>query len=361
MDTWTGLRAMASLVRTPRVAGAVLAIAAAGVAAHAAGLEMLAGSVLSGPAIAAAALYEVGTWLAVCVAGAAVGWLLPVRTAPTLRHAAVVAAFALAASVARALLQLALTRTIGATPIPLDVILARLLPAYFLTACTCAGLGVGLRSLMRERELAAAAARMEAELARARMRTVFGAIHPQRVLATLDAIARGMEIDARAADRLLVSLGELLRLSLQRARADDVTLADELRYVSALLEVEARRAGQPIARFRQDVAEPLLEARMPPGSLSTLAEAALEAAAAAGVVLSLELAAETVDGRLRLSLADDAPLSVAARARTPHASAHADDSRFAASHALRCEDRRGGGAVAHLELPLRLDGVEAAR
>ncbi|HEU0054622.1 MAG TPA: hypothetical protein VFQ39_15650, partial [Longimicrobium sp.] len=238
------LRGMAGLARAPRTGGALLALAAFCVASEVVGFDLVTKGALSFGVLLALSTFEVVTLMTACAAGGVVGWLLPVRTRPTLRHVAGVGLFSLAATLARVAAQYLLSRAIGIPVASFDLYLAFFFPSFFLTTCTFAGLGVGLRGMVRERDLAAAAARMEAELARARMRALSGRIRPRLVLATLRAIARRMETDVDAADQLLVRLGELLRLSLQRVRAEEAKLADRLREVEPLLEPEGARGGR---------------------------------------------------------------------------------------------------------------------
>ena len=320
-----------------------------------AGYMIAFGSAIGLAGAAAFGAFEVIAWSAACAGGAAAGWLLPVGRRPSLPQAVAVAGFALGFGTLRIAAERLLFEALGLAPKPLGQALAFALPTQFLVVSALAGLGVGLKTLLRRRERAAAAARVEAELARARTRAMHSRLHPDLLLASLDAISRRIPHDAAAADRLLLRVSDLLRLSLARARADHVTLAAELRYVEAFLEVEAGRAGSA-ARFHPQVPAGLLEARVPPGSVFAFVEAAHRAGA--GCPPSVTLRAEARGGRLLLlRLAGDAPAPDAEHAthagwEAMRALAASLEERSGAGASLRLAPRAGGGTEAVLELPL---------
>ncbi|HWK88942.1 MAG TPA: histidine kinase, partial [Longimicrobium sp.] len=262
-------------------------------------------------------------------------------------------AFALALSLVRVVADYFVEEAVeGLTWVPFDRVLAQTLPGNLLATSTFAGLGVGLRALVEQRHRAAAAAWMEAELARARRRVLHSRLQPEFLLASFDAISRRIPLDAGAADRLLVRVSELLRLSLERTRADQVTLAAELEYVAAFLDVHAGRGGQA-ADLRERVPGELLSARVPAGSVSAFVEAALSAAdGGAPPVVAVEARAE--GGRLRLRVSDGVRVPVAERGQEGvRALARSVEELFGEDQRVGYADVPAGGAEGVLELPLR--------
>ena len=104
-----------------------------------------------------------------------------------------------------------------------------------------------------------------------RLRT---ALQPRLMFATLDAIGATVTASPSIADRMLVSLGGLLRMKSELGRLPDVSLAEELDVVDRYLEIEKTRT-QGTFSSRIDVDERLLGARVPPLLLQGLVEASL--------------------------------------------------------------------------------------
>ncbi|HEU0012529.1 MAG TPA: histidine kinase [Longimicrobium sp.] len=344
---------MAALAGTRELLGVALAVSAFCAAAWIGGYYLLLRQQLSLGDVLVVSAFDAGSTAAAFAGGLVVGWMLPAGRAPTRRNAAVVAAFALALSLVRVVADYLVEEAVeGLTWVPFDRVLAETLPGNLLATTTFVGLGVGLRAVVEQRHRAAAAAWMQAELARARRRVLHSRLQPEFLLASFDAISRRIPRDAGAADRLLLRVSELLRLSLERARADQVTLAAELEYVAAFLDVHAGRGGQA-ADLRERVPGELLAARVPAGSVSAFVEAAL-GAAAAGVPPVLAVEARAEGARLRLRVSDGVRVPAAARdqegvralARSLE-ELYGDDQRFGYT------DVPGGGAEGVLELPLR--------
>jgi LytS/YehU family sensor histidine kinase len=91
----------------------------------------------------------------------------------------------------------------------------------------------------QERELAAA--RLERDVAQARLEAVKLRLRPRFVFSALEAIRPLVYRDPRAAARSVVDLGDLLRLSLQSDAGRLVPLSDELSSLRLYLRLEAGR------------------------------------------------------------------------------------------------------------------------
>jgi two-component system LytT family sensor kinase len=97
----------------------------------------------------------------------------------------------------------------------------------------------------RERELHAS--RLEAELAQAELKVLKMQMDPQFLFATLRSIATLIHQDVEAADDLVASLSELLRISLDDGDEQEVTLKREIDYLNAYLEVQKIRFSNRLA------------------------------------------------------------------------------------------------------------------
>jgi len=115
-----------------------------------------------------------------------------------------------------------------------------------------------------------------------------------------------MQEDVDAAGHLLVSLGDLLRMALER-RENEITLQSELEFVGKYLEIEQTRFHDRL-KVHMDVPPDLLGVYVPSLALQPLVENAIKHGisvdSAAG---RLEITAQRHNGRVWLCVRDDGP------------------------------------------------------
>ncbi len=87
----------------------------------------------------------------------------------------------------------------------------------------------------RDRELRAS--QLETRLVEAQLKTLQQQLHPHFLFNTLNAISALMHRDVAAADRTLVRLSDLLRLTLERLGEHEVTLNEELDFLRKYLDI----------------------------------------------------------------------------------------------------------------------------
>lgn len=157
----------------------------------------------------------------------------------------------------------------------------------------------------RQRELRAS--RLEAELERARLERLEAQLDPHFLFNTLNGISSLMYTDAARADRMLARLAELLRLNFARDGGSEVTLAQELAWLEAYLEIARLRFGERLT-IRTAIAADALACRVPRLILQPLVENALEHGVEkrAGPAV-VRIAAERHGDRLTLVVTDDGP------------------------------------------------------
>jgi two-component system LytT family sensor kinase len=124
-----------------------------------------------------------------------------------------------------------------------------------------------------ERERTALA--LEAAVANAEAEYLRAQTQPSFMFGTLQAIRDRVSTDPAAADRMIVTLGELLRRGLDRARHGDATLEEELDFVERYLQLQRMRFGAAFA-VRVEAEEDILAARVPALAMQTLVEAAID-------------------------------------------------------------------------------------
>ena len=150
------------------------------------------------------------------------------------------------------------------------------------------------------------AAQLEMQLSHAELENLKSQLHPHFLFNSLHTIGVLMQEDVDAASHLLASLGDLLRMALER-RENEITLQSELEFVGKYLEIEQTRFHDRL-KVHMDVPPDLLAVYVPSLALQPLVENAIKhgisADSAAG---RLEIAAQRRDGRIWLCVRDDGP------------------------------------------------------
>ena len=150
------------------------------------------------------------------------------------------------------------------------------------------------------------AAQLETQLSHAELENLKSQLHPHFLFNSLHTIGVLMQEDVEAASHLLASLGDLLRMALER-RENEITLRSELEFVGKYLEIEQTRFHDRL-KVRMDVPPDLLGVYVPSLVLQPLVENAIKHGisvdSAAG---RLEIAAQRNNGRVSLRVRDDGP------------------------------------------------------
>ena len=150
------------------------------------------------------------------------------------------------------------------------------------------------------------AAQLQTQLSHAELENLKSQLHPHFLFNSLHTIGVLMQEDVDAASHLLVSLGDLLRMALER-RENEITLQSELEFVGKYLEIEQTRFHDRL-KVHMDVPPDLLAVYVPSLALQPLVENAIKHGisvdSAAG---RLEIAAQRNNGRVSLRVRDDGP------------------------------------------------------
>ncbi len=157
----------------------------------------------------------------------------------------------------------------------------------------------------RERELRLAEIREQ--LARAELDRLRGQLRPHFLFNALNTVSAVMESDREAARGLLMRIGDLLRLSLDRLGSEEATLGDELEFTRGYLEVQRRRFEDRL-RVVEHVEPGTTAAAVPPFILQPLVENVIHHAVEARLApVTLHLEGGWIGDRLRITVRDDGP------------------------------------------------------
>lgn len=253
----------------------------------------------------------------------------------------------------------------------------RELLVYWLVLATGAAVYSFLRSQQEERRSAEARlreAQLAGEVSRAQLDTLRSQLHPHFLFNALHSVGGLVRADEKQrALAVLASIASLLRQTLDRADAQEVTLAEEIDLARRYLDIERIRFGERLAVEIE--VEPEAEgANVPALFLLTLVENAVRHGVAPRVEGGkIAVRARVHGARVEIVIEDDGPgipeeVRVSGQRAADASGLHiglANTRRrlellYGAEQALALEQRTGGGARVRVEVPLRPASVSPA-
>jgi signal transduction histidine kinase len=207
----------------------------------------------------------------------------------------------------------------------------------------------------RQKELRAT--QLEGQLAKAHLQTLKSQLQPHFLFNTLHSISALMLTDVTAADRMMTSLSDLLRMSLESDGGQVTTLARELEFLGVYLDIEKTRF-QDRLRIIFDIAPECLDAQVPHLLLQPLVENAVRhGISRRSGPGEIRVVAKQEGRNLELFIRDDGPgLVEAHEERSTHGlglSVTRERLRTLYGRQQTCEIRNvaEGGAEVHLQIP----------
>jgi len=164
---------------------------------------------------------------------------------------------------------------------------------------------VGWDYYKRFREREVEAAELQAELVQAKLNALRMQLNPHFLFNTLHAVSALMHENPDAADRVLARLSELLRLSLDQSKPQEVPLSEEMAFLDSYLEIEQTRFADRLT-IEKRVDPDARRALVPYLILQPLVENAIrhgiEPREEQGRV---NISAQRTDGKLQLAVRDN--------------------------------------------------------
>lgn len=182
-------------------------------------------------------------------------------------------------------------------------------------------------------------------------------INPHFLFNTLNALSSLiLQKDFARAERMVLSLSNFLRASLEKAPSDKITLAEELEAQRQYLAIEQERFGDRL-RLTETLPADLRDALAPGLILQPLIENAVKYGVARTTrPVAIEISAEVRGAKLLLAVQDDAVPDIADAPSTLGVGLTNVRRRLAVLYGdagvLTCGPRPGGGFIATVELPL---------
>jgi two-component system, LytTR family, sensor kinase len=160
--------------------------------------------------------------------------------------------------------------------------------------------GVGYYQRFREKE--AAAAKLQIQLAQARLQAMHANLNPHFLFNTLNSISSLMHSDVPAADLMLEQFSSLLRICLERGEAQLIPLRDEMEFNEMYMAMQDRRFGGRISqevRVQPELHDALVPAMILQPILENAYRHGLSHLSGTGL---LKIEARREDGHMRLDV-----------------------------------------------------------
>jgi sensor histidine kinase YesM len=205
---------------------------------------------------------------------------------------------------------------------------------------------------------------LEAQLSQAQLQALKMQLHPHFLFNTLHSISALLNKDVEAARKMITRLGDFLRLTLENSGSQEVTLQQEMEFLSCYLEIERIRFQNRLVT-RMDLGEQTLDARVPNLILQPIVENAIRHGIAPRSTPGLiDIAAKQVDGRLRIQVRDNGPglpehrTSQQFKKGLGLANTETRLKRlYGADHLFDLSNDPAGGLIVTLEIPFHTDGT----
>src|SRR5882724_3235835 len=202
------------------------------------------------------------------------------------------------------------------------------------------------------------AAQLRTELVQAQLEALKMQVHPHFLFNTLHSISALLNKDVGAARSMIMRLGDFLRLTLENAGTQEVTLQQEMEFLNGYLEIERVRFQDRLTTL-VNVDPLMLDIPVPNLILQPIVESAMRHAIATHSVSGrIEITAAAQNGALRIQVKDNGPGlpvdqdCVHLRKGVGLANTRARLERiYGADHLLELTNDPAGGLVVTLEIP----------
>jgi signal transduction histidine kinase len=206
---------------------------------------------------------------------------------------------------------------------------------------------------------------LEAQLSHAQLQALKMQLHPHFLFNTLHSISALLHKDAEAARKMITRLGDFLRLTLENSGTQEVTLRQEMEFLSCYLEIERIRFQDRLVTH-MDVAQQTLDAKVPNLILQPIVENAIRHGIAPRSTQGLiEIEAKQRNGTLRIQVRDNGPgLSLHRTSENLFKKglglANTEtrlEQLYGTTHRFNLSNNPDGGLIVTLEIPFHRDGV----
>ena len=210
---------------------------------------------------------------------------------------------------------------------------------------------------------------LEAQLSQAQLQALKMQLHPHFLFNTLHSISALLNKDPESARKMITRLGDFLRMTLENSGSQEVTLQQEMEFLTCYLEIERIRF-QDRLRTNIDVAQQTLDAKVPNLLLQPIVENAIRHGIAPRSTPGLiEIEAKQRNGTLRIQVRDNGPGLPAHRTsenllKRGLGLANTEtrlERLYGSDHRFDLSDNPDGGLVVTMEIPFHTASAKAGQ
>jgi len=200
-------------------------------------------------------------------------------------------------------------------------------------------------------------AQLERQLTEARLQALQMQLNPHFLFNTLNMISSTMYDDVNAADKMMASLSDLLRKTLQVSNQQEHSLRNEMELIDLYIEMMQARFQNQL-RVKMEIARETLDDLVPSFILQPLVENSIKHAMENVQTAEIEISSQQNNGRLILSVKDNGRGLAAGTPRlSPNGVGLANTSErleklYGAAHRLDLRNRQEGGLEVTMEIPI---------
>jgi len=212
------------------------------------------------------------------------------------------------------------------------------------------------------------ASQLQTMLVQAQLQALKMQLHPHFLFNTLNSISALLREDVEAADDMIERLGGFLRLTLENAGTEDVSLREELDFMTCYLSIEQVRFRDRLTT-EMNIETRALDARVPNLILQPIVENAIRhGLAAKSSAGRIEIRARRDDSRLNIQVQDDGPgipigedcASLAGRGLGLSNTRERLNQLYGDGHRFELKNAASGGLIVELEIPFEAHIAMAA-
>jgi two-component system, LytTR family, sensor kinase len=202
-------------------------------------------------------------------------------------------------------------------------------------------------------------AQLRTQLVQSQLEALKMQLHPHFLFNTLHSISALLNKDTEAARRMISRLGDFLRLTLENAGTQEVTLQEEMEFLNSYLEIERIRFQDRLTT-NVEVDPRMLDVRVPNLILQPIVENAMRHAVATHTHAGrIEITAMARNGCLRIQVKDNGPGLAADQVSVNQIGKGVGLSNtkarleclYGSEHLLELANDPNGGLVVTLEIP----------
>jgi len=199
-------------------------------------------------------------------------------------------------------------------------------------------------------------AQLERQLTEARLQALQMQLNPHFLFNTLNMISSTMYDDVNAADKMMASLSDLLRKTLNVSNRQEHPLRDEMELINLYIAIMKARFQNQL-RVKMEIAGETLDDSVPSFILQPLLENAIKHTMENVQAAEIEISSQQKDGRLILSVKDNGRgISTDAHSLSQNGVGLSNTSErleklYGAAHRLDLRNRKEGGLEVTIEIP----------